>query len=202
MNTKTYILASVALVTGMVAALPAFAQSAVVKTQTVTEVEPTVDGGTIYEKKTVVAPVATDGKRPVIFYYYDAKAGEIVAASDMSKEIFQIWDKDRNGYVSPQEFYENAMIIYEPTETSTTVFSDVNGRLKVTQEEYTLRLQRIPAYGEINKDNKAGISAYEFLGTGFQEADDNDDNQISYGEFTEAFYGQPRMASEQERYNN
>ena len=39
MNTKTYILASVALVTGMVAALPAFAQSAVVKTQTVTEVE-------------------------------------------------------------------------------------------------------------------------------------------------------------------
>lgn len=201
MNTKAYFLAGAALIMSATA-LPAMAEQAVVTTKTTTAVAPTLDGGTIYESKTVTAPVATGKERPVVFYYYDAKAGEIVAASTMNEEIFKIWDKDGNGHISPQEYYNNEMVVYEPIETRTTVFSDVNGRLKLTQEEYTLRLQQVPGYGTMNTDKKAGITVQEFVGAGFQETDDNDDNQVSYGELVEAFYGQPRLASEQERYNN
>lgn len=199
MHTKYFLLAGAAMIMGAVST-PTFAQDAAVSTTT-TVVTPTVDGGTLYESKTVTAPVAGE-RRPMVFYYYDAKAGEIVAASTMSEEIFKIWDKDGNGYISPQEYYSNEMVVYEPVETRTQVFSDVNGRLKLTKEEYTLRLQRIPGYAEMDTDGKAGISVHEFVGAGFQETDDNDDNQVSYGELVEAFYGQPRLASEQERYNN
>lgn len=201
MSIKTCLLAGAALFIG-IAAVPAMAQSGVT-TQTKTTVVPAGEGTTIYETKTVTAPAIPEGVMPVIFYYYDAGASEIVAADTVTDDIFKLWDVDGNGYVSPQEYYKNAMVIYEPVETRTQIFTDVdsNGRLKLTQEEYTLRLQQVPDYAALNKDGKHGISAHEFLGVGFQAADRNDDNQVSFSEFTEAFYGQPRLASDQERYN-
>lgn len=201
MTIKTYLLAGAAALVGFSAA-PAMAQTGVV-TQTTTKVAPVTDGTTVYESKTVTKRAAPEGVRPVVFYYYDAKAGEIIAADTVTEDIFKLWDVDGNGYVSPQEFYRNAMVIYEPVETRTQVFADVDGdgRLKLAKEEYTLRLAQVPGYAEINKDGKPGISAHEFLGTGFQDADRNDDNQVSYSEFVNAFYGQPKMATDQERYN-
>ncbi len=200
---KTLLLMGVAMLSAGAVA-PAMAQQAAVTTKTTTAVTPTGDG-VVYESHSVTAPAtAVVEQRPVVFYYYDVKPGQIVAATTMTKEIFNIWDQDRNGYISPQEYYQNAMVMYEPIETKTTVFSDIDadGRLELTQEEYTMRLQRLPGYAAINTDNKAGISVYEFVGAGFQETDDNDDNQVSYDELVEQFYNQPRMASEQERYNN
>lgn len=201
MNVKSYLLAGVAVLAGF-ATLPATAQTGVT-TNTTTTVVPTVEGGTVYESKTVTKSTAPEGQRPVVFYYYDAKAGEIIAADTVTEDIFKLWDVDGNGHISPQEFYRNAMVIYEPVETRTQVFADVdgNGRLELTKEEYTLRLAQVPHYADINKDGKPGISAHEFLGTGFQDADRNDDNQVSYSEFTDAFYGQPKLASDQNRYN-
>lgn len=197
---KKYLLAGVAVLAGFSAA-PAIAQTGVV-TQTTTTVAP-VANGTVYESKTVTKRAAPEGVRPVVFYYYDGGAGEIIAADTVTDEIFKLWDVDGNGHISPQEFYRNAMVIYEPVETRTQVFADVdgNGRLELTQEEYTLRLAQVPHYADMNKDGKPGISAHEFLGTGFQDADRNDDNQVSIGEFTNAFYGQPKLASDQNRYN-
>jgi len=198
MSIKSYLLTGAALMVAM----PALAQTAVT-TQTTTTVAPAVDGAVVYESKTVTAPSMPEGVRPVVFYYYDAKAGEIIAADTVTEDIFKLWDVDGNGYISPQEYYHNAMVVYEPVETRTQVFADVDadGRMELTREEYTLRLQQIPHYAAINTDGKAGISAHEFLGTGFQPADRNDDNKVSLSEFTEAFYGQPRLASDQERYN-
>lgn len=180
-------------------------------TTTTTAVAPGADGAVVYESHRVTAPataVSADATakvihRPVVFYYYDVPHSEIVAASTMSQDIFKIWDTDGNGHISPQEYYNNQMVMYEPVETETKIFSDIDadGRLELAREEYTLRLQRLPSYSVINTDGKAGISVHEFVGAGFQEADDNDDNQVSYSELVEAFYGQPRLASEPEAYN-
>lgn len=204
---KTLLLSASALMA--LTAAPALAQQATVTTKTTTAVAPTVDGGVVYETHSVTKPTDTvvasgEARRPVVFYYYDTKAGEIIAASTMTEEIFNIWDKDRNGYVSPQEYYNNEMVVYQPVETETKVFSDVDadGRLELTLEEYTMRLEQVPDYTVINTDAKTGLTVQEFVGAGFQETDDDDNNQVSYGELVEAFYGQPRMASEQERYNN
>lgn len=199
MNTRFFLMAGAALM------VSAGAQAATVTTtKTTTTTAPVANGAVVYESKTVTAPAVPHGVRPVIFYYYDAKAGEIIAGDTMTEEIFKIWDRDGNGHISPQEYYNNEMVLYEPVETQTQVFADVDadGRMELAREEYTLRLQQSSAYATLNKDDKAGISAHEFVGAGFQVTDDNDDNQVSYGEFVEAFYGQPRLASEQERYNN
>lgn len=197
---KSYLLTVAAVLT--LTSPIALAQNASVTTTTTT-VAPTVEGGVVYESHSVTSAPGVVVQRPVTFYYYDTAPGQIVAATTMSKDIFNIWDKDRNGYISPQEYYENAMVIYEPIETKTTVFSDIDadGRLELTQEEYTLRLQQLPGYAQLNTDAKTGISVHEFVGAGFQETDDNDDNQVSYDELVEQFYNQPRLASEQERYN-
>lgn len=199
MKLLSYFLAGALVLTGM-SFYPAYAQSGVT-TSTKTTVAPLADGTVVYESQTVTAPSLPDGVRPVVFYYYDVDAGEIVAADTVTEDIFRLWDVDGNGHVSPQEYYRNAMVIYEPVETRTKIFSDVDGRLKLTREEYTLRLAQVPDYAALNTDGKPGFSAHEFLGVGFQEADRNDDNQVSMSEFTEAFYGQPRLAVDQERYN-
>lgn len=224
MINKAHLFLSAAAV--MALGAPVAAQTAAVTTTTTTAVAPTVDGGVVYEShsvtgpagahvvapvgtttvvttpNTVVAPV-TANHRPLVFYYYDAKAGQIVAASTMTEDIFRIWDRDGNGNISPQEYYYNAMVMYEPVETRTKVFADIDadGRLELTQNEYTMRLQQLPGYTTLNTDSKAGISVHEFVGAGFQRTDDNDDNQVSYDELVEQFYDQPAMASEQERYN-
>lgn len=194
------LLGASALVLG--AALPAAAQDAAVTTKTTTEVVPLADGGVVYESHKVTQAVPT-GERPIVFYYYDAQAGEIVAASDLTQDIFNIWDQDRNGYISPQEYYRNVMVSYEPVETETRIFvvDEKTGRLKLTQEEYTMRLEQVPYYRNVNTDKKPGLSVYEFIGTGFQEADRNDDNQVSFSELKDQFYKQPRLASDQEIYN-
>lgn len=168
------------------------------------------DGSVDYQRHTIVrkgdtAPAATVAVVPVTFYYYDVERSRIVAADDMSESIFNLWDKDSNDLIDMDEFYSNQMVIYEPIEYSKRTYQDVDadGALELTQQEYTLRLQQISTYSEINKDDKEGISVHEFIDTGFQKADANDDNYISYDELRNSFYGQPRfITTESERYND
>ncbi|HEU4838729.1 MAG TPA: hypothetical protein VFS88_04885 [Micavibrio sp.] len=176
---------------------PAFAE--VVKTEgavtSVTKQTSAVapDGSVVYESQTTVtrAPVKPG---QVTFYYYNPELEEIVTGSDLTDDIIALWDTNNNNVIDNHEFYTNAMVVYEPVEYTSRTFKDVDGHLKVTREEYTLRLQQLPSYRNLNKDANEGLTLYEFTGVGFQDADNNNDNQISYDELKNAFYAKEGLA--------
>lgn len=203
--TKTLMLGAAGL--ALAVSAPANAETAAVKAETTTTVttETNVvkpDGDMVYEKHSIETK-GDAGIRPVTFYYFDSDLTRIVAASELTEEIFDIWDKDSNGYIALNEYHDNGMVMYEPIEYSSRTYQDIDadGNLELTKEEYTFRLQQLEGYQSVNTDGEAGISAAEFVDAGFQITDDDDDNQISYEELKEAFYGQKRLASEPEIYN-
>lgn len=164
-----------------------------VETLTKKTSEVAADGSVTYESKTVItrAPVKPGS---VTFYYYDPAVGEIVAGSDLTDGIIGLWDKNNNRVIDNHEFYTNAMVVYEPMEYSKRTYQDIDGKLKLTKEEYTLRLQQLPSYRNLNKDGAEGLTLYEFTGVGFQDADNDNDNQVSYDELRAAFYAKEGLA--------
>ena len=170
---------------------PAMAQTL----QTVTEKSSTVspDGSVTYQSETKItrAPVKPG---VVTFYYYDPKFGEIVTGSELTNDIISMWDTNRNNVIDNREFYTNALVVYEPIEYTSRTYQDIDGKMKLTKEEYTLRLQQLPSYRNLNKDGSEGLTLYEFTGVGFQDADHNNDNQVGFDELKAAFFAKEGLA--------
>jgi len=161
-------------------------------TTTTTVVTP----GTVVETGVPIVAGTTVVTHPVTFYYWEPATKHIVANSTLSDDILSIWDTDHNHVIDNHEYYNDAMVMYEPVEYSKRTYQDLNmdGSPELTQEEYTVRMQKVPTYGSINTDKKAGLSLYEFTGIGFQKADLNNDNQVSFDEIRKVFYDQPTFA--------
>ncbi len=168
-----------------VIAAPAMAETTKAVTEQVSTVSP--DGSVTYQSETTItrAPVKPG---VVTFYYYNPTVGEIVTGSELTNDIISLWDTDGNKVIDNHEFYTNAMVVYEPIEYTKRTYQDIDGTMKLTQEEYTLRLQQLPSYRNLNKDGDEGLTLYEFTGVGFQDADHDNNNQVSYDELKEAFY--------------
>jgi hypothetical protein len=191
-------------------ALPAMAEV----TQSVTQKSSTVnpDGSVSYESHTVTtkdpstAVVATPGttvRTPVTFYYYSPAKSRIMSANGLTDDVIDIWDTDHNHVIDNHEYYTNQMVVYEPIEYTKRTYQDINkdGIPELTKEEYTLRLQQVPSYTGLNTDKKDGLTLYEFTGAGFQDADTDNDNQVSYDELKDAFYHQAGLAPKPEKIN-
>jgi hypothetical protein len=227
MKIKNIMLTGVAVIALGVLNAPAFAAS----TQTVTQKTSTVnpDGSVTYDSQSVTTavpgstvvttqapPVATTtttvvtgqpgavvGSVPVTFYYFDPIVSRVVSTPTLSDSVFARWDDDNNRLIDMQEFYRNKPVMYEPVEYSKRTYQDINadGIPDLTQEEYTVRIQQLPLYTSLNRDNKAGMSLYEFIGSGFQRADRNDDNYLDWEELRNAFYGQKFLTAGTGHYN-
>lgn len=148
--------------------------------------------------------VVTPAAMPVVtFYYYNPTAARIVSASDLTPEIISLWDANNNKVIDNHEFYTDALIMYEPIEYSKRTYQDIDadGVPELTKEEYTMRLQQLPLYSSLNKNNKDGLTLQEFTGVGFQDADNDNDNQVTFDELREAFYHQQGLAPKPEKIN-
>lgn len=191
-------------------AVPALAEV----TQSVTSKSSTVnpDGSVSYQSHTVttkdpattVAVVPATTVMPVVtFYYYSPSKSRILAANDLTDDVISIWDANNNRVIDNHEFYTNQMVVYEPIEYSKRTYQDIDmdGVPELTKEEYTLRLQQVPSYAGLNTDKKEGLTLFEFTGAGFQDADTDNDNQVSYDELKEAFYHQAGLAPKPEKIN-
>lgn len=157
--------------------------------------------GTTYERHTTVtrAPIKPGS---VTFYYFDPKVGAIVSGNELTDEIISLWDTNNNRVIDNREFYTNALVVYEPIEYTKRTFQDIDGKSKLTKEEYTLRLQQLPSYRHLNKDGSEGLTLFEFLGVGFQDADLNNDNQVSYEELRTAFFAKEGLIRKPLKLNN
>jgi hypothetical protein len=169
----------------------------------VTTVAPTTTTTVVTTEAPGTVVVGHNALVPVTFYYYEPTTSKILSAPDLSESIFDLWDGDHNDVIDMNEFYRNQMVMYEPVEYSKRTYQDIDadGDLELTQDEYSVRVQKLPLYSSLNKDNKAGISLYEFIGTGFQSADKDDNNNLSYKELYDAFYGQKNLTAGIGHYN-
>ncbi len=199
----------------MASHIPAMAGTTESVTSKTSTVNP--DGSVSYESHTVVTKDSAlpegvtkiVGFEPVMpgvvtFYYYNPTIKRIVSAGDLTNDIISLWDHNNNKVIDNQEFYSNAMVAYEPVEYSKRTYTDIDadGIPELTQEEYTTRLQQVPYYSKLNMDKKAGLTLYEFTGVGFQDADNDNDNQVSYDELKAAFYHKEGLAPKPEKTNH
>ncbi len=184
----------------MLVAVPAMAEPEKKVTVEDTEIlKP--DGSVAYQQQKVVT--RTPVKPGVAtFYYYDPELGQIVTGNDLTDRMIGLWDTDNNKVVDNHEFYTNALIVYETREYSHRTFQDIDGQMKMTKEEYTVRLQQLPSYRNMNKDAGEGLTLYEFTGVGFQDADHNNNNQVSYNELRNTFWTKEGLMPKQLKLNH
>lgn len=187
-----------------VAALALMASPALATSETVTTKSSTVnpDGSVSYESHSVTTgtPDSVNVKTTAVttapvhpfytFYYYSPNHKAIVSGADLNDDIISLWDTNNNNVIDNQEYYKGALIVYEPTEYTKRTYMDIDadGIPELTKEEYTVRLTQMPEYAKLNADKKEGLTLYEFTGVGFQDADNDNDNQVSYDELKTAFY--------------
>lgn len=180
-------------------------------TETVTTKSSTVnpDGSVSYESHSVVTgtPDAVNVKTTAVtttpvhpfytFYYYSPSMKRIVSGADLNNDIISLWDTNNNKVIDNHEFYTGALIVYEPTEYTKRTYMDIDadGIPELTKEEYTVRLTQMPEYARLNTDKKEGLTLYEFTGVGFQDADHDNDNQVSYDELKTAFYAKEGLVA-------
>lgn len=204
---KFVLFAGVAAIALGTAYTGARAESVTAVTETKSTANP--DGSVSYESQTVEmkdkavdrvsgTKVTVSDIKPgaVTFYYFDPKTKAITSGNDLTDDIISLWDADNNKVIDNHEFYTNALVVYEPVEYSKRTYQDIDqdGVPELTKEEYTLRLQQLPSYRNLNKDGKEGLTLYEFTGVGFQDADNNNNNQVSYDELKAAFYAKEGLA--------
>jgi len=200
-----------------VAALALMA-SPVLATETVTTKSSTVnpDGSVSYESHSVVTgtPDSVNVKTTAVtttpvhpfytFYYYSPSMKRIVSGADLNNDIISLWDTNNNNVIDNHEYYTGALIVYEPTEYTKRTYMDIDadGIPELTKEEYTVRLTQMPEYARLNTDKKEGLTLYEFTGVGFQDADHNNDNQVSYDELKTAFYAKEGLVAKPLKENH
>lgn len=160
-----------------------------------------IDGRMVYQQqKTITREPVKPGS--TTFYYYDPDVGAIITGNELTDKMIGLWDKDNNKVIDNHEFYSNAMIVYEPREYTHRTYQDIDGEMKMTKKEYTLRLQQLPSYRNMNKDGGEGLTIYEFTGVGFQDADHNNNNQVSYNELRNAFWTKEGLMPKQLKLNH
>ena len=181
MKTKYLTFSAVALVTAL-AAYPVVAET--VHTKTYVETSDVID------------------ERKINFSAFDVNEDGMYAKSEVGEKLFYVFDQDGNEVIDNLEWSDKSMYTITPMEKETFKFvdSDDDGYTDLSTYTYETFYKES---GLIRFDNdKDGLSAEEFIGVGFQELDDNDNNTIELDEWSEAYTEMtaPETA-EQERYN-
>jgi hypothetical protein len=152
--------------------------------------------------KTYVQAQNVEGVNQINFSTFDINNDGLYAKSEVGEKLFYVFDRDGNEVIDNLEWDNRSMYTITPMEKETFKFVDYNDDGHTDLSSYTYKTFYRES-GLIRFDeNKNGLSAAEFIETGFQELDDNDNNIIEIDEWKEAYTAmtKPKNA-EQERYN-
>ncbi len=152
--------------------------------------------------KTYVETSDVADERKINFSAFDINEDGMYAKSEVGEKLFYVFDLDGNEVIDNQEWDTRSMFTITPMEKETFKFVDYNDDGYTDLSTYTYETFYKES-GLIRFDeDKDGLSAAEFIDTGFQELDDNDNNTIELDEWVEAYTVMTKPATaEQERYN-
>jgi hypothetical protein len=168
---------SVAIIALMIGTAPAFADTAVQKTVTVTT--PAVSTSTV----TTTNSVSTTGPRAIGLLEFDMNSDKILSRDEVGHTLFKLYDTDDNNVIDNNEYERRLLVTVKPVEKSTTVSYDFDGdgiadKTQITDEVFMREtlLTRLDT-------NKDGLSAHEFADRDFMAADVNKDHAIDLKEW-------------------
>lgn len=157
--------------------VPVIVAPATIETVTTTRSLP-VDA--IVETRAVI-PVA--GPRVYTILDFDVNHDAMLSLDDVGVKLFDIYDTDGNDVIDNIEFERRAVLTVTPVQQKTTVAYDFDGDGRADQVATTMEVfQQRTGLAAFDR-NGDGLSAREFTGRHFNEADINNDHAIDLKEW-------------------
>ena len=152
--------------------------------------------------ETATHPVEIENVMQIPFSEFDVNQDGFYSKTEVGKKLFDVFDRDGNQLIDNNEWEMNSLYTIIPMEKEIYKFVDENDDGYVERSSYTYQTF-FQESGLIHFDeNRDGLSPKDFIETGFQNLDDNDDNLINLEEWEEAYQIKiSPEAAEQERYN-
>lgn len=114
---------------------------------------------------------------------FDLNKDGILSTPEVGEKLFDMYDTDGNGMIDNIEYEKNTVLTVTPVEKTTTITYDFNGDgIADEQEKVYESFMRHTQLARFD-NNKNGLSAREFVGQGFLEADIDGDKMISKKEW-------------------
>ena len=152
--------------------------------------------------RTYVQPADVPGLKEVNFTVFDVNGDGIFTMPEVGERLFHSFDKDSNGYIDNIEWKHKAVMTITPMEKETFKFVDTDDDGLVEESTYTYQTF-YQASGLTRFDGNAnGLSAAEFIDTGYREIDGDDDQLISLKEWEEVYLASRPQQDKPENYNN
>ncbi len=133
--------------------------------------------------KTTEKTVAPSDTRLFSIAEFDLNKDGILSTPEVGEKLFAMYDGDGNGMIDNIEYEKNTVLTVTPVEKTTVITYDFNGDgIADEQEKVYENFLRYTQLARFDGD-KDGLSAREFVGQGFLEADIDGDKMISKKEW-------------------
>lgn len=152
--------------------------------------------------KTVVQQKDIPNVNRVDMTMFDLNHDKILSRDEVGEYLFKVFDTDNNHNIDNIEFKQPKFITLIPMEKETMITVDFDNDGVPDKAEHTYEsFVQLSQLGRFD-DDQDGLSAKEFINTGYEVLDDDEDRQISLEEWKEA-YGELLhiTVNEPERYN-
>ena len=127
--------------------------------------------------------IAADGTRLFSITEFDVNKDGVLSTPEVGERLFSMYDFDGNGMIDNLEYARNTIVTVTPVEKTTTISYDFNGDGIVEQQEKVHEsFMRHTQLARFDGD-KDGLSAREFVGRGFLEADIDGDKFVNLKEW-------------------
>ncbi len=133
--------------------------------------------------KTTEKAVHAEGTHLFNLADFDINKDGVLSTPEVGEKLFAIYDADGNGMIDNIEYEKNVVVTVLPVEKTTTITYDFDGDGVAEQHEKVH--ETFLTYTQLARfdGNKDGLSAREFTGRGYLEADIDGDQKISKKEW-------------------
>jgi hypothetical protein len=133
--------------------------------------------------KTEEQSVTTINTRAINFMDFDMNKDGVVSVNEVAQSLFKLYDADGNGGIDSNEYERRTMVNVMPAQKETVVSYDFDGDGKPDATKYTYETFMEDTWLTHFSANKNGLSAHEFVGLYFNEADVNKDHMVDLKEW-------------------
>ncbi len=137
--------------------------------------------------KTLVQQEEMPGVNKINLTAFDVNEDGTLSMQEVGERLFRLFDRDGNGSIDNIEWGTKAIMTIIPMEKETLKFVDYNddGNAEVIQhtEQNFLKDSHLSRFDE----NHDGLTPKEFIDTGYEVLDDDEDRLINLEEWKEAY---------------
>lgn len=133
----------------------------------------------------VVAPgvAVVPGVRTYRFLDFDLNNDLILSTTEVGEKLFKLYDTNDNNVIDNVEYDHRVALTVQPIEQNVTVSYDLDGDGIADKVTTTSNLFFERSRLSLFDKNGDGLSAHEFTGRSFLEADINDDKSVDLSEW-------------------